>query len=113
MAIEIEVKFETLRSLGFASIGAAYIGVGTETDHPARMILVQNFTNHPLMFSLDAVDDHFPLMNGSAFIFDVSSNKTIDSGFFIAKGTRLYVKEIDTTPTSGKVYFTIFYGSED
>ena len=113
MAIEIKVKFETLRSLGFASIGAAYMGVGTEIAHPARMILIQNFSNQPLMFSLDGINDHLPIMDGSAFIFDVSSNKTIDSGFFIEKGTRLYVKEIDTTPTSGKVYFTIFYGSED
>jgi hypothetical protein len=48
----------------------------------------------------------------SSFILDVSSNKTIDTGFFIEKGTRLYVKEIDI-PTTGSVYFTVFYGEED
>ena len=112
MAIEIRVKFETLRSLGFASIGAAYMGVGTALDHPARMVLIQNFTDKDLMFSFDGINDHMPLKFDSSFIFDVSANKTIDTGFFIEKGTRLYVKEIDT-PTTGSVYLTVFYGEQD
>jgi len=111
MAIEIRVKFEPVRSLAFGSIGAAYMGVGTPTDHPARMVLIQNFTDADLMFSFDGIEDHFPVKFDSSFILDVSSNKTIDTGFFIEQGSRLYVKEIDT-PTTGSVYFTVFYGEE-
>ena len=112
MAIEIKVKFEPVRSLAFGSISDIYMGVGTATDHPARMILLQNFTDADLMLSFDGLEDHIPLKFDSSFILDVSSNKTIDTGFFIEKGTRLYVKEIDT-PATGNVYFTVFYGEED
>ena len=76
------------------------------------MILLQNWTNKDLMFSFDGINNHLPIKTMSSFIFDISSNKTIDTGFFIEKGTRLYVKEIDT-PTSGNVYFTVFYGEQD
>jgi len=112
MAVEIKVKIEALRSLAAGSIGAAYMGVGTAIDNPARMILIQNFTDEDLMFSIDGVDDHFPVRTSTSMIIDVSSNKTIDSGFFFEKGTRLYVKEINT-PTSGSVYFTVFYGDSE
>jgi len=112
MAIEIKVKFESLRSLAFGAIGAAYMSVGTATDHPARMVLIQNLTDADLMFSFDGINDHFPIKFNSSFILDVSSNKTIDTGFFIEKGTKLYTKQIGV-PSSGGVYFTVFYGEED
>jgi hypothetical protein len=112
MAIEIKVKFEPVRSRAFGDIGAAYMSVGTSTDHPARMVLIQNFTDADLMFSFDGIEDHFPIKKSSSFILDVSSNKTVDAGFFIEQGTKLYVKEIGT-PTSGSVYFTAFYGEDN
>jgi len=112
MAIEVKVKLEELRSLAFGSIGAAYMGVGTALDHPARMLLIQNFTDEDVMFSFDGITDHFPLKSEAAIVLDVSANKTIDSGFFFEKGTRLYVKDI-IHASSGSVYLTAFYGSED
>jgi len=112
MAIEIKVKLEELRSLAHGSIGAAYMGVGTAIDNPARMLLIQNFTDEDMMFSFDGITDHFPVKTEAAIILDVSANKTIDSGFFFEKGTRLYVKQM-SAPSSGSVYLTAFYGSED
>ena len=112
MAVEIKVKLEELRSLAHGSISATYAGVGTKIDHPARMLLIQNFTDEDLMFSFDGINDHLPIKTETSILLDVSSNKTIDSGFFFEKGTRLYVKEI-SSPSSGNVYFTVFYGSED
>ena len=112
MAIEIKIKAEAQKSIAFGSIGAAYMGIGSAFSHPARMILIQNFTDADLQFSFDGITDHFPMKAGASFILDVSANKTIDTGFFFEEGTRVYVKEIDT-PTSGSVYLTVFYGSED
>ena len=109
MAYAISAKFETVRTLGFASIGAAYMGVGTALTHPARMIYVTNLTNAELMFSFDGVNDHLPLPENGYFIFDIMANKSDESGFFLGEGHRLYVKEIGN-PTSGSVYFSIIYG---
>jgi len=112
MSAKIKLRFEDVRSLGFASIGAAYVAVGSKTANPARMILIQNFTDESLMFSFDGVSDHIPVKGDSSILLDLSSNKTIDDGFFLPAGETLYVKEI-TTPTSGSVYFSVFYGEDN
>lgn len=111
MSLAIKALFEPVRTLGFAAIGAAYVGVGTSINHPARIIFVQNFTDVPLMFSFDGINDHFPLASDSFLLLDLSANKTLDTGYFIAQGDRLYVKDIGgAAPASGDVYFSIVYG---
>jgi len=107
----IRLLAETVRSLPFGSILApgTYIGVGTSISNPARMILIQNFTDANLMFSLDGINDHFPMLQYSHIILDITGNKTRESGFFLAEGERLYVTQIDA-PTTGSVYLTVFYG---
>jgi mannitol-specific phosphotransferase system IIBC component len=109
MSLAIKMKLEPLRSLAFGSIGAAYVGVGSVLSNPARILFIQNLTDAQLLFSLDGIDDHFPLPASGFILLDVSSNKTLGEGLFLAENSRLYVKE-DGTPTSGSVYFTVFYG---
>jgi hypothetical protein len=87
------------------------MGVGSAITHPARQIFIQNLTNQTLMFSIDGVNDHFPLPANGFLLDDITSNKTTSSGFYLAEGVRLYVREIDTPPTTGSVYFSVFYGS--
>ncbi len=110
MSLAIRMRPEVLRSLAFGSIGAGYAGVGTALTKPARIIIIQNYTDAQLMFSLDGVDDHFPLASNGQLVLDLSSNKTVDVGFFMAEGDRLYVKNIGS-PTMGSVYFTALYGA--
>jgi hypothetical protein len=104
-------KFEPCRTLGFAAIGAGYVGVGTSIDHPARQIFIQNLTDTTLMFSFDGVDDHFPLPANGFFLDDITTNRTNQSGeYCISVGDRLYVRElIGVLPTNGAVYFTVIY----
>lgn len=110
--ISIRYQAEPLRSLAFGSIGAGYTGVGTAVSHPVLQFLLQNYTDALLTFSLNGVDDHFVLAAGSQWIDDISSNKSLQAqGLFMAQGTRLYVKQ-NGVPTSGSVYFTVFYGAD-
>jgi len=112
MSLAIRFRLEPVRSLGFASIGSAYMGVGTAMTNPIRQFFIQNLTDKTLMFSFNGIDDHFPLPSNGFFLDDITSNKTVTTGFFLAEGERLYVKEIDgDTPTQGSVYFTVMYGS--
>ena len=111
MSLALKALFEPVRTLGFAAIGAGYTGIGTSLNFPARIIFVQNYTDATLMFSFDRVNDHFPLAENSFLLLDLSSNKTLDTGYFIGKGERLYVETIGgVAPTSGSVYFTVVYG---
>ena len=113
MGILTSIRFraELVRSLGFASIGAGYMGVGTGVSHPIRQFFIQNLTDVALMFSFDGINDHFPLPANGFFLDDISSNKSIGNGLFLAEGDRLYVKEIGV-PSVGSVYFSVFYGSD-
>lgn len=112
MSLDIRLNTEAVRSLAFGSIGAAYAGIGTAVTKPVRIMLLTNLTDAALMFSFDGIDDHFPLPANGYILLDISANKTTETGFFLAEGQRLYVKEIDT-PSSGSVYFTVFFGGED
>ena len=107
----IRLEPEPLRSLAFGSISATYAGVGTSFDHPTRILLIQNLTDVTLLFSLNGVDDHFPLLSNSVMLLDVTANKTREEGLYFAEGSRVYVKE-SGTPASGSVYVTTFYGAE-
>jgi len=109
MSSSIRLAVDEVRTLGFAAIGAAYAGVGTRFEHPARIVFVQNLTDTLLMFSLDGTTDHFPLAPNGYLLLDITTNKTQDSGLYIAEGSRLYVREI-VSPTLGSVYLSLFYG---
>lgn len=100
---------EPVRSLAFGSINNTYMGIGTAFEHPIRILFVQNLTDATLMFSLDGIDDHFPLPGSGFLLLDITSNKTLAQGCFIAEGQRVYVKE-EETPTTGSVYVSAFYG---
>jgi hypothetical protein len=111
-ALSIRFRAEPVRSLAFGSIAAGYTGVGTAVDHPIRQFIVQNLTDETVMFSFDGVDDHFPLPAGGLFIDDISSNQSHSAqGWFLAQDTRLYVKQLGV-PTTGAVYFSVFYGAD-
>lgn len=110
-ALAIRLMPEPVRSLAFGSIGAGYMGIGSPLANAARIVFIQNLTDETLMFSLNGIDDHFPLFAESFLLLDVTANKTVPQGFYIAEGTRFYVKEVGT-PSSGSVYVTVFYGIE-
>ncbi len=110
MSLAIRILAEPVRSLAFGSISGTYAGIGTGFANPVRIIFVQNLTDVTLMFSLDGINDNFPLPSNSFLLLDVTANKTIDMGAFLAQGTRVYVKTIGS-PTMGSVYVSVFYGT--
>jgi len=108
-SLAVRLKAEPVRSLAFGSIVAGYTAIGTSIDHPARIFLLQNFTDEALMFSFDGIDDNLPLPAAGYLLIDVTANKTFDHGFYLSKGESVHVKRIGV-PTSGSVYLSIFYG---
>lgn len=110
-ALAIRLNFEAQRSLAFSSISSSYTAVGSALLHPARQWLLQNLTDETLQFSIDGVTDHFVLPENGFWISDITTNKTVDQGFYLAQGTTLYVKEVGN-PTAGSVYFSVIYASD-
>ena len=108
----IRLVHEAARSLAFGSIAAGYTGVGTAITNPVRILHVQNLTDELLMFSYDGVNDHFPLPTSGYMVLDITANKSTSQGYYLAEGTRLYVKQIGV-PSSGSVYVTVYYGATE
>ena len=109
----IKLVPEAARSLAFGSIAAGYTGIGTAITNPVRVFHIQNLTNTVLMFSYDGVDDHFPLAANAYLILDITANKSREQGFYLAEGTRIYVRQLGLVPGEGAVYVTVYYGSID
>lgn len=104
------VRFDGIRSVASGAIGAAYTAIGTSFPAPIRFIYIQNTTDGDMMFSFTGNTDHFMIPAEGFVIFDLSSNKVDgNDGFFLQKGTTIYVKRI-TIPTTGTVYVTTVYG---
>lgn len=117
MSLAIRLQPETARVTGFAAIAAAYpayIGIGAAMTKPIRIITLINLTDAAMMFSFDGINDHLPMTANGYLVLDITSNKTIPQGFFLAEGQRLYVRQLDALeiPTSRGVYLTTFYGAE-
>ena len=113
MSRSIRLVPEVLKSIAFGSIGAAYMGIGTSFSSPIRVLKIQNLTDELLFFSFDGINDHDILPSNGYTIYDISANKTIEQGFYIGEGTRVYVKISGGAPSVGSVYITAFYGSKD
>lgn len=100
---------EPVRYLAYTSIGSSYMGIGTQILNPIRILRIQNLTDAILIFSFDGVNDHEVLAANSFLLLDITANKAAGNGYFLAEGTRIYVKELGT-PTEGSVYVTVYYG---
>lgn len=109
-ALSIAIASSPVQSIAFGSISGTYAGIGSALSQPARMVLLQNFTDANLMISDDGIQDKFPLAAGSYIIFDFAANQVFNQGSFVPLGTRYYVKTIGA-PGSGSVYLTYFYGN--
>lgn len=111
-SLAIRLEPEDMRSLAFGSITSSYMGIGTAFTKPIRIFLVQNLTDVLMIFSFDGANDHFPLPSNGYMLLDISANKTREQGYYIAEGTRVYVKDNGDSPTMGSVYITTFYGAD-
>ena len=107
--LAMRLRAEPQRTLDYTAITNAYMGIGTPAEHPVRILHVMNLTDETLQFSYDGLNDHFPLPANGFLLLDITANKSVSNGFFLAEGKRLYVKELGT-PSSGAVYVTYYYG---
>lgn len=106
------MEFETLRSIAAAAVPAGtFVGgnIGSPFLHPVVQFKIDNFTDADLEFSKDGINPHFVICAGGFWLSDIASNKTSDSGLYIAKGDSIYVRQLEV-PTTKAVYLTIVYG---
>jgi hypothetical protein len=108
------VYFDTLRSLAFGGISAAYAAIGSAVQFNPRIICLTNDTDAGMIFSDDnAVSAGKLYLPAQSFkLFDLTTNMVPnkDDGFFIKEGTIIYVKQ-SSAPSSGGVYLEYLFGN--
>lgn len=106
------VRYETLRTLGFASISGAYMGIGAAFQNPVRILKMTNTTNENLRVSFDGITDHDVVAANGYYVFDYTTNDAKKVGDLVqAAGQRIYVKDEGVAPTLGTVYVTVIYAA--
>lgn len=109
----VRIRYEDLRSLGWAAIGANYVAIGTALENPIRILKISNFTDVNLLVSFNGVDDKDIVSANSYSLYDYGSNKSLGGGYLeLPAGDRLYVKAEDLLPSRGNIYVTVMYVSQ-
>lgn len=107
-----KVKFDSLRSIGFASISAAYAAIGSALTVNGRIMIITNKTQGDMIISDDSADSSgkifIPAGVSRVYDFETNMKQNRDDSFELAKGTQFYVKQV-TAPVSGSVYLEFVY----
>lgn len=104
------VRFEALRSLGFASVSGTYAAVGTAFLNACRILQLDNLSNANVIVSFDGINDHLVVAGSSGKVLDFSANKVLPAGFLaMPAGTIVYIKQETGAPTSGSFYVSVMY----
>lgn len=115
MPSSIIFKADAIRTIAFGSILATYEFIGSQFEQFMRMIYVTNTTDQLLMFSFNptsATPDHFVVPAKASVIFDLTTNKSSESGWFVQLRTHMGVKHLGVAPTEGEVYVSAFFGAD-
>lgn len=111
MAYGVRVEFEELREVAFGSITANYALLGDPLTDYTRIITFNNGTDQHINISFDGITDHLRIANNSFKLFDLSTNKIRDSGWFLEKGTKIYIKYVSALGTVGDFWAEVIFGS--
>lgn len=106
------VRFDSWRSMAFASITASYTALGTPFDHAMRVIHFVNNTNGDIAISFDGTNDNIFILAGGFALYDLTSDQDMTERFRYQMGSQLFVKYITapTGPATGAVYAICVYG---
>jgi hypothetical protein len=104
MVLSSAAQFDTIRSAGFASIGATYATIGTALTAPAVILVFKNATNGDVFVSTDGTNNHLLLPSNSFNVFDIRTNNMNLLDYVFQVGTQFYVKDGPTASTSGTYY---------
>jgi hypothetical protein len=107
----IKAHTDTMRTLGFAAIGAGYAAVGAPLSHAVRMLRIINATDGDMIFSDDSTDaaGKWFVPAGSFVLYDYSSNSQGQEGnLAYGEGVQIYVKQ-STAASKKNVYIECTY----
>ena|SRR5271165_6069503 len=110
MTYGTRVQFNPLGTVAFGSITASYVAFGSPMPNPAHLIRFNNSTNTDILISADGTTDHLRIAANSFALFDFTSNRVNDVGYFVAEGVQFYIKYV-SAPGSGSAWIEVITAS--
>ena len=110
MAFGTRVQFNPLGSVAFGAITNSYTAFGAPMPKPAHLIRFNNSTNQDILISADGVTDHLRIAANSFALFDFTSNRVSDNGYFVAEGVQFFIKYV-LAPGSGSAWIEVITAS--
>lgn len=110
MAIS-KFKTETLRTVAFGSIGAAYSIIGSAFSYPISKLYIVNDTDVGVYISDDGTNNKFYIPDGRELLIDITiENQNPD---YLPKGSAFYVKQgPEGAASSGILALSAMYGDK-
>jgi hypothetical protein len=109
MGYGIIVRFDEIRELAFGGVSSSYAAVGTPMTDNMRIIAFNSSFDEEIYVSFDGTTDNLRMVPNSFKLYDLAGNLVRNDGFFLAKGTQIYIKEVSSTPTSGAFWIEAVY----
>lgn len=110
----VKAQWENLRSIAYSDVGSSYTAVGDPFLYPSRLFKIYNSTNQDLYISNDGINDKDIVPATSSFIYDFASDKSNQGGTLdLPANTTIYVLYPSSAPTSGNVYVSTIYASDN
>jgi len=104
MAYGRKAQFEAVREVAFGGIGAAYAALGAALTDNARLVGIKNTTDAEVYISFDGVINHLRIAASSFKLYDITTNKVRDDGYFLPIGTIIYQMRVAGAPTLGSLW---------
>jgi hypothetical protein len=121
-ATAMRATHDPIRTIPFFLIGADWSEADAALAHPARLVVIQNWTDEDVMLSTRwtdlAVDPDYgeiAVRSGSGRVLDITSNNfsTQTGGIFVyPAGTQFWIRFISNQPTIDNVYIEVIYGED-
>ncbi len=111
-AQSIRLNSIPVQAVAFGSVASSFTAMGVAMPEPIRILKVNNSTNADVYISFDGTTVNDVIVASSGMVIDVTTNKSIDQGMFLAKGTIVYLKYV-SAPTSGNVYLSAYYADNN
>jgi hypothetical protein len=88
----IQATPDALRSIDSATFTGAYQAVGAPLSRNVRLVKFINNSTMSVKVSWDGIVDNDFVPANSFALYDITSDKVKDDGWFISTGTQFYVK---------------------
>ena len=101
-----------VQAVAYSDLTDSFVAMGAAMPEPIRILKVNNTTDSDIYISFDGVTAHDVIVASTAMVIDVTTNKSIEQGMFLATGTIVYVEYV-SSPTYGTVYLSAYYAASN